>query len=291
VNRNRIRLAAALLLACLAPARAAGPAETVLLVRADDIGSSHAANLACIESYRNGIVRSVELMVPCAWFTEAVALLAENPGLDVGVHLTLTSEWENVKWRPLTAAPSLVDSNGFFFPMVWPNPSLPPHTCLLESAWKLDEVERELRGQIELALKHVPRVSHLSSHMAWTHADPALGALYRKLEAEYGLSLPGEEGLGPLPGFKKGSSADETVARFVEALKNLGPGRYLFVEHPGLNVPEMRATGHKGYENVAEDRAAVTRMFTDPAVRETVKARGIRLIGYDALKEPAGPGR
>ena len=70
-----------------------------LLVRGDDIGSSHNANLACIESYKNGIVRSVEIMVPCSWFEEAVIMLNENPGLDVGIHLTLTSEWDNYKWR------------------------------------------------------------------------------------------------------------------------------------------------------------------------------------------------
>jgi len=55
--------------------------EIQLLVRADDIGSFHAANVACIESYQNGIARSVELMAPCAWFPEAVKMLAENTGL------------------------------------------------------------------------------------------------------------------------------------------------------------------------------------------------------------------
>ena len=76
-----------------------------LVIRGDDIGSCHAANVACIRAYKEGIMKSVELMVPCAWFPEAVKMLNDNPGLDVGVHVTLTSEWDNVKWRPLTAAP------------------------------------------------------------------------------------------------------------------------------------------------------------------------------------------
>jgi len=63
-----------------------------LLVRADDIGSFHAANVGCIESYQNGIARSVELMPTCAWFPEAVKMLNENPGYDVGIHLLFTSE-------------------------------------------------------------------------------------------------------------------------------------------------------------------------------------------------------
>lgn len=83
---------------------------TCLIIRGDDIGSCHAANVACIRAYKEGIMTSVELMVPCSWFPEAVKLLNENPGLDVGVHLIMTSEWENFKWRPLTWAPSLTDA-------------------------------------------------------------------------------------------------------------------------------------------------------------------------------------
>ncbi len=94
--------------------------EIRLIIRGDDIGSTHAANLGCIKSYQEGIMRSVEIMVPCAWFPEAVRMLNENPGLDVGVHLTFTSEWDNVKWRPLTNAPGITDDQGFFFPVIWP---------------------------------------------------------------------------------------------------------------------------------------------------------------------------
>lgn len=104
--------------------------EIRLLVRGDDIGSSQAANQACINSYRNGIMRSVELMVPCPWFLDAARLLKENPGLDVGIHLVLNSEWAAMKWRPLTCAPSLVDSNGYFYPMVWQTmPLVQIHRC------------------------------------------------------------------------------------------------------------------------------------------------------------------
>ena len=103
-----------------------------LVVRADDIGSCHTANLACIQCFREGIARSVEVMVPCPWFNEAAQMLRENPGYDVGVHLTLTSEWENYKWGPLTQAPSLVDEQGHFFPMTSQRPDFPPKTGFLE---------------------------------------------------------------------------------------------------------------------------------------------------------------
>jgi predicted glycoside hydrolase/deacetylase ChbG (UPF0249 family) len=256
-----------------------------LLVRGDDIGSTHAANLACIQSYREGIVRSVELMVPCPWFPEAVRLLKENPDLDVGIHLVLTSEWENLKWRPLTHAPSLVDPDGYFFPMVWPNPNLPPKSSLKESAWNLAEVEAELRAQIETAIRHLPRISHLSAHMGFTSLDPSVAALVKQLAREYRLDAEsGSQPLKRFPVWGKARTAEERVAGFIKNLEALEPGTYLFVEHPGLDVPEIQAIGHKGYEDVAADRAAVTAVFTSPEVKAAIKKQGIQLISYRELK-------
>lgn len=283
--RRCVRFALTCLLAAtLFPAlRAAGPVR--LIVRGDDIGSSHAANLACIESYRSGIVRSVELMVPCPWLPEAIRLLKENPGLDVGVHLVLTSEWEGMKWRPLTSAPSLVDADGFFFPMVWPNPNLPPRSSIKESTWKLAEVEQELRAQIELARRHLPRISHLSAHMGFTGLDPALADLVKRLGAEYHLATEADNtGVKRFPGWGRARTADERIEAFIRNLKTLEPGTYLFVEHPGLDTPELRAIGHKGYEDVATDRAAVTRVFTSPAIRQAIDDLGIELVGLNALR-------
>jgi predicted glycoside hydrolase/deacetylase ChbG (UPF0249 family) len=259
--------------------------EVVLLVRADDIGSSHAANAACIDSYRNGIARSVDIMVPCPWFPEAVRMLAENQGLDVGVHLTLTSEWENMKWGPLTCAPSLVDPDGYFFPMVWENKEFPPKCSLKEAAWDILQVERELRAQIELALKYIPRISHVSGHMAFERMHPALDSLVRKLEKEYGLEAAFPEGMKGFRGFGQGKTAKEKIRNFVNALEALEPGIYMLVDHPGEDGPEMRAIGHKGYYGVAAERGDVTRLFTDKKVLKTVREKGIKLVSYRDLKE------
>jgi len=84
-----------------------------LIVRDDDMASFHDANVACIKTCKEGIARSIEIMVPCAWFPEAVRLLHENPSIDVGIHLVLTSEWEGIKWRPLADVPSIVDKDGY----------------------------------------------------------------------------------------------------------------------------------------------------------------------------------
>ncbi|MDZ7605888.1 MAG: ChbG/HpnK family deacetylase [Cyclobacteriaceae bacterium] len=88
--------------------------DIYLIVRADDIGITHTVNQACMDVYTDGIARSVEIIVPSPWFEEAVTLLNANPGYDVGVHLTLTSEWQYLKWRPLTHAASLTGSERLF---------------------------------------------------------------------------------------------------------------------------------------------------------------------------------
>lgn len=257
--------------------------EIQLLVRADDIGSFHAANLGCIESYQNGIARSVELMPVCAWFPEAVELLNENPGYDVGIHLTLTSEWSSVKWRPLTHCPSLVDEDGCFFPMVWKNPNFPAGTSISESDWKLEEIEQELRAQIELSLKHVPHISHLSNHMGFTMLDPKIDELVNKLTKEYKLEV-NTEGLQRFPGWGRDVPMEQRIDKFCENLVKLTPGKYLFVEHPAVASDEMKTVGHVGYENVADDRAWVTRVFTSEKVKQTIQNKGIKLISYKDLK-------
>jgi predicted glycoside hydrolase/deacetylase ChbG (UPF0249 family) len=263
-----------------------------LIVRADDIGSSHAANVACIQSYREGIARSVEIMVPAPWFNEAVTMLKQNPNYDVGVHLTLTSEWDNLKWGPLTRAPSLVDAQGHFYPATTQRKGFPPNTGFLQGKPKLAEVEKELRAQIELAKKKIPQVSHLSSHMGTPTCTPELRKLVEKLAREYKLPIatPGVQGVrGFYTNKKKGMDHE---AALVKTLEDLTPGTWLLVEHPGLDTPEMRAIGHKGYEDVAKDRAGVTKAFTSDKVKQVIARRGIQLIRYaDLYKKQASIGK
>jgi predicted glycoside hydrolase/deacetylase ChbG (UPF0249 family) len=259
--------------------------EIRLIIRGDDIGSAHAANIACIKSYQKGIMRSVEIMVPCAWFPEAVKMLAENPGLDVGVHISITSEWENIKWGPVSNAPSLTDRNGYFFPMIWPNDGRPGDLNLKSQNWKIEEIEQEIRAQIEMAIRNVPRVSHLSCHMGCSGWDPKVQEVYNKLAKEYGLEInPTDLGAKRFPLEEKGETLDERIDNFIAALQKLEPGNtYFYIEHPGLDTPEMQAYGHIGYENVATDRDMVTKTYTNEKVKEIIKQRNIKLISYKDL--------
>lgn len=258
------------------------PGEIKLLIRGDDIGSSHTANVACIESYKNGIMRSVELMVPGPWFPEAVRLLNENPGLDVGVHLVITSEWNDIKWRPLTCCPSIVDKDGYFYPMIWQREDFPKGTALKDAPWKIEEIEKEFRAQIEMAKRHVPHVSHVNCHMGCESCAPEISALVKKLAEEYNLNAdPSKYGYKYISLWEReNTTAEARIASAVKTIKELKPGKYLFIDHPGLDTPEMRAIWHKGYENVAADRDAVTKVFTSAEVKKAVSEKGIVLISY-----------
>jgi len=268
------------------PTAAQQPGLIRLLIRADDIGSSHAANVACIKAFREGIARSVEIMVPAPWFREAVKMLNENQGCDVGVHLTLTSEWELYKWRPLTLGPSLVDREGNFYPTSVQRADFPPGTGLIDAKPHMDEVEKELRAQIELAKSLIPSVSHLSSHMGTPTWTPELRRITDKLAREYGLPLETNQAKPLRRVWSAQDTPEQKEAKMVNALENLEPGTWIFVEHPGLDTEEMRSIGHKGYWNVAQDRDGVTRAFTSTKVKEVVARRNIELIGYKDLSQP-----
>jgi chitin disaccharide deacetylase len=256
-----------------------------LIVRGDDMGFSHAGNEALIKAYKNGIETSIEVIVASPWFPEAVKLLQQNPAVDVGIHLALTSEWESIKWRPLSDCASLKDSSGYFFPMVFPNKNY-PGLSIKENHWKIEDIEKEFRAQIELAIKKIPRISHISSHMGCTDLDKQVKALVKKLMKEYNINIDNEELGVQYIGYQGPSrTADEKLKSFLNMLDSLKPGEtYLFVDHPALDGPEMRAIYHIGYENVAADRQGVTDVWTNPMVKEAIRKKNIQLISYADLK-------
>ena len=255
-----------------------------LIIRGDDIGSSHAANVGCIESYQNGIMTSVEIMPPCPSFLEAVKMLKENPNLDVGIHLTLTAEWDYIKWRPLTHVPNLVDEAGNFFPMVWKNENYPPGQSIAEADWTIKEIEQELQAQIEMSLKNLPQISHISSHMGFTGLDTKIGELVESLAKEYDLYVDMTK-VKRFPNWIQNQPVETRIEQFCENLKNLEPGTYLFVEHPAKDFPEMELIGHTGSGNIAKERDMVTQVFTSEKVKQIIKNKGIQLISYADYKK------
>lgn len=267
-------------------------AEVRLLIRGDDMGSTRAANLACIHAYNAGILKSVEVMPVGPWFLDAAALLNEYPGLDVGIHLALTSEWSGLKWRPLTHAPSLMDEDGYFFPMVWPNANFPPGHSISEQDWDLGEIERELRAQIEVSMRHIPHITHLTTHMGFDSLDPRIKEVVGELAMEYGLSYSGGYGdLQRFPGWQEAKTLKEKESTFVRNLEALEPGLYQWVEHPAYNTPEMQGIAHPGNDSVGVEREHVTRILVSELVKQTIEGKGIQLISFKDLVETQVPSR
>lgn len=268
----------------LATSSWAQPAPPRLIVRGDDMGYAHAGNEAIRKCYREGILTSVEVIVPSPWFPEAVRMLGEDPAVDVGVHLALSSEWDNIKWRPVSACPSLCDPDGYFWPMIFPHKSYSGR-ALVEQKWRIEDVEREFRAQIELAIRKIPRISHVSGHMGCSAISREVRELTRRLAREYRIDIePAEHGVQFVGYDGPSKTPEEKLRGFLGMLEKLEAGKtYLFVDHPGLDTPEMRAIHHVGYEHVAADRQGVTDTWTHPRVRALIKTRGIQLIGYRDL--------
>ena len=224
--------------------------------------------------------------MPCAWVEHAAQLLNPHPNADIGIHLTVTSEWDAVKWRPLTEAGSLVDDKGYFHPLLTPRDG-DNRTSLLESGWTLDDLAREFRAQIEGGLATFANVSHISAHMIahFGEFDPAVGALVSAFCAEFGLrDLPRDGSVSRLDGYPKfPRDPAARTASLLQALRGLDAGTHIFVDHPAVGSPELAATGHDGYEDVEADRTSCLEVWTSKRVLDQIAESGIDLISYRDL--------
>ena len=155
------------------------PQSRAVVPHVDDLGASHGANAAFLDLVRRGHVTCGSVMVPGAWFREIAEAARADPALDIGVHLTLTSEWDTCRWAPVSTvsrASGLIDGDGYFWRDV---ASLRQH-LVPEAA------EAELRAQIERAIAAGIRPTHIDAHMAAAMLPELLGAHVR-LAREYGL--------------------------------------------------------------------------------------------------------
>jgi predicted glycoside hydrolase/deacetylase ChbG (UPF0249 family) len=154
----------------------------LLIVHADDIGLAQSVNDASNKAFASGGITSGSIMVPCPWFVDFAEYYKSHPDLDVGIHITLTSEWDFYKFGgilPSTEIPSLLDENGYFYPTTEEvglnaNPA---------------EAEKEIRAQIDRAIAYGIRPTHLDTHMGSVLARPELVEIYMKLGREYDLPV------------------------------------------------------------------------------------------------------
>lgn len=261
------------------------PDARLLIVNCDDLGSSHAANLAIYESLREGAATSSTLMVPCPWAREAAS---EYRGEDVGVHLTLNSEWDLYRWGPITRAPSLLDGDGGF-----------PRTVV--DVWDhadIDEVRKELRAQVERAIFWGFDITHLDSHMGTVQLRPEFFDVYLELAAEFRLpmrlsgastqktigfpfrDLAAEEGV-VFPDHLVVTSGVGSRRSVEGALANLPTGVTEVYLHPAVDSGELRAS-HPDWEGRVDDHHLLT---SESTLQEMAERVGATFIGYRALRD------
>lgn len=276
-----------------------------VIFHADDVGMCQASLAAYADLVDFGLLSSAATMTPCPWFPATAAFCRERAGgaVDMGVHTTLTSEWDGYRWSPLSTRDQtggLIDAEGYFH----------RSTETVQEQGEPDAVRREIEAQVERALAAGIDVTHIDSHMgavfhprflasyieiAWKHRIPPL--LVRKDEAglrEMGVDaelaaffadqlqaleaqgLPMVDDLHGMPL----EEPDERLEQVKEALDALDAGITHFIIHPAQDSPELRAIAPDWAGRVADYRA-----FSSEALRAYIRQSGIHVIGYRALRD------
>jgi predicted glycoside hydrolase/deacetylase ChbG (UPF0249 family) len=251
-----------------------------LVVCGDDIGVAQGFLDGAIQAYQKGILRCTNVIVPGPWFPDAVRRLSDTPGLGVGLHLAMTSEWDGLRYRPLTLALTMTDLNGYLF-QTGPE-MLHNRTASGKMGPDMAEVEREFRAQIEMVKRRIPRVAWIWPHMVVAYSTPELLALTKRLGREYGLPLLGKDpGITHLtvPGAGTETDAGAMAHLYAKAFHDLQPGTYFLITHPSIDTPEARSL--RWSENIAAPRSAQVQALASPEVVQMVKQRGIELMTVD----------
>jgi len=277
-----------------------GPSDRVVITHADDVGMCHATVDAFEALARIGTLRSGAVMVPCPWFPLAADLQRKNPSFDLGVHLTLTSEFRHYRWRPLSvgAGSGLVDGEGFF-----------PRTIReVQERAEPGEVAAELETQVGRAFDFGMDATHVDMHMGALAHGKFLPA-YLAVARHWGLPafLPaGDRGVfaafgmpegcfesveallpsaGDFPRIDAGVSlplrgSGDQVEIAKRLLGETRPGLTHFILHPAVDTPELRALAPDW-----EGRVGNFNALASPDFEKHLEREGIHLIGYREIRD------
>jgi len=277
--------------------------DRVVIFHIDDIGFSHAANIGSFECLDGGVASCGSVIVPAPWFSDAASIIKQRPHYDIGVHLTLTAEYETYRWRAIS--------------------SVNPSSGLLSSdryLWKTSEeavehispetAEQEMRAQINLALQSGIDVTHIDSHMG-TVINPKFLPSYLSLAREYKIPaflprLNSEEisalGLGEFTeiflnlitsleeeGFPlvdqmiidTGGEYPDKIQYYCKRFKEIRPGLTHFLFHPAKMSSELQSITPDSAKWRNQDYEA----FIDPLIRQCVEELDLHVIGYRQIRD------
>jgi chitin disaccharide deacetylase len=277
--------------------------DRVAIIHTDDIGMCQASVEAFADLNEAGIISSGAVMVPCPWFLHAASYARQHPQADLGIHLTLTSEWDTYRWGPISTrdpALGLMDAQGFFHHQSEP----------VQNNGDPTAVETELNAQVERAVQAGIAPTHIDTHMG-TVAHPKFMGIYIQLAFKHHLPVmifrmdeAGWQAAGLDPEFAKMAaavvgqledsglplldsmaamnldSAEDRLERTKQALSELKPGITHFIIHPSKDTPELRAITPDWSCRVGDYQD-----FMNEELRRHIQKIGLHVIGYRALKE------
>lgn len=266
----------------------------LLIVHVDDLGMTHSVNAASIKAFESGLVNSGSIMVPCPWFAEIASYSRAHPETDLGLHLTLTSEWKFFRWGPVLSkdrVTTLLDRESY----------LHPTESIAASRADLREVEAEIRAQIERAKAFGIQPTHLDSHMGTLYQNKSLFETLLKVARENGLPVmisrewfqrapflpsllgPDDVVLDRIISIEPSVTPERWADFYTEAIKSLKPGITQVILHLAYDDEEMRATAIDHPDWGAGWRQRDLDFFTGEKFRQLLKEQNIKLVTWREL--------
>lgn len=271
--------------------------DKLLIIHSDDLGVSHSENLGSFLAMKGGSVNSASIMMPTPWVEEVAAFAQEYPQADLGLHLTMTCEWDYLKWRPVAPSnqvQSLVNEKGFFY-----------DNCL-EFGQKADpnEAAIELRAQVDLAYKMGIRPTHLDSHMGCLLFNSAeLFESYLQIGRDYKIpTMVGRLFLqAASPAFKEKITAQDVIIEkiitagpmdyekgmaqyYSNVFNTLGSGINVLLIHTALNDSELQAMTIGQVNWGADWRQQDFNFFTSKACADLLKKNNIKMVTWREIQ-------
>jgi predicted glycoside hydrolase/deacetylase ChbG (UPF0249 family) len=267
----------------------------LLIIHADDLAVAHSEDAASFDALDKGAVTSASIMVPCPWLTEVAAYAKAHPDADLGLHLTLTSEWKTYRWGPVESkdkVPSLLDAEGYLWPEVGP----------AVQHIKAEEAEREIRAQIEHAISVGIHPTHVDSHMGSLFARPDLISVYLKVAREYKLPFLATLGAGAPPGIQHlftdkdilldsvliaGPDVQPTNWKdfYLNAIKSLKPGLTELIVHLAYDDAEFWAISVDHPDYGAAWRQRDYDVITSAEFKKALEENHVVLVHWKDIKK------